>query len=134
MQFYCPVCFAEITGDQQDAPCPVCGATPAEWRQRDYTDRLIHALGHPNPEVRMGAIISLGNRREPRAAIPLAECALAHPIDVVQALAIVDALRTIEPSPERDRALTLLAGHPARAVRRAAVREKARGDEVRGER
>jgi HEAT repeat protein len=119
MQFYCPVCFAEIAGDQQDAPCLVCGAVLAEWRQRDYTDRLIHALRHPNPEVRIGAIISLGNRREPRAAVPLAECALAHPIDVVQALAIVAALRTISPSSERDQALELLAGHPARAVRRA---------------
>lgn len=127
MQFYCPVCFAEIAEDQQDAPCPVCGVTLEEWRRRDYTDRLIHALRHPNPEVRMGAIISLGNRREPQAAVPLAECALAHPIDVVQALAIVEALRTIEPSLERDRALDLLANHPARAVYWAAAQEKARG-------
>lgn len=125
VHLYCPVCFAEISGDQQDAPCPVCGATPDEWRQRDYTDRLIHALRHPNPEVRMGAIISLGNRREARAAVPLAECALAHPIDVVQALAIVEALWNIAPSPERDQPLNLLAGHPARAVRRAVAGKEA---------
>jgi len=121
VQFYCPVCFAEIAADRRDEPCPVCGAVPDEWRQRDYTDRLIHALRHPNSEVRMGAIISLGNRREPRSAIPLAECALAYPIDVVQALAIVEALYTIPPSPERDQALDLLASHPARAVRRVAA-------------
>ncbi|ABU59951.1 MULTISPECIES: HEAT repeat domain-containing protein [Roseiflexus] len=119
MHLYCPLCFAEIGEDQQDAPCPVCGATPDAWRRRDYTDRLIYALRHPNPEVRMGAIISLGNRREPRAAVPLAECALAHPVDVVQALAIVEAIRNLQASPERDEALNLLASHPARVVRRA---------------
>lgn len=122
MQCYCPVCFAEIDPEEQHDPCRVCGAVPAVWQRRPYTERLIHALRHPVSEVRMGAIISLGNRREPQAAVPLAECALAHPVDVVQALAIVEAIHNIQPSPERDRALTLLADHPARAVRRAVVR------------
>ncbi len=119
MQCYCPVCFAEIDPEEQHDPCRVCGTVPAVWQQRPYTERLIHALRHPVSEVRMSAIISLGNRREPQAAIPLAECALAHPVDVVQALAIVAALCNIQPSPERNRALELLASHPARAVRRA---------------
>jgi HEAT repeat protein len=122
VQFYCPVCFAGVAADERDAPCRVCGARIEEWQRRDYTERLIHALRHPNPEVRMGAIISLGNRRDPRAALPLAECALAHPIDVVQALAIVRALHAILPAPERETALDMLAAHPARAVRRAVAR------------
>lgn len=119
MQFFCPVCFAGIAADERDAPCRVCGARIEEWKRRDYTERLIHALRHPNPEVRMGAIVSLGNRRDPRAALPLAECALTHPVDVVQALAIVRALRMIPSTPEWDMALDMLAAHPARAVRRA---------------
>ncbi len=119
MQFFCLVCFAGMAADERDAPCRVCGARIEEWKRRDYTERLIHALRHPNPEVRIGAIVSLGNRRDPRAALPLAECALTHPVDVVQALAIVRALRIIPSTPERDTALDMRAAHPARAVRRA---------------
>ncbi|MBO9324540.1 MAG: HEAT repeat domain-containing protein [Roseiflexus sp.] len=122
MQFYRPGCFAEVAADERDTPCRVCGARIEEWERRDYTERLIHALGHPNPEVHMGAIISLGNRRDPRAALPLAECALAHPVDVVQALAVVRALHAIPLAPERDMALDMLATHPARTVRRAVAR------------
>jgi hypothetical protein len=65
--------------------------------------------------------IPLGNRRDPRATFPLARCALVHPINVVQALAIVRALHTIS-APERDTALDMIADHPARAVRRAVAR------------
>jgi HEAT repeat protein len=120
MQYYCPACFAEIPFADRDKPCAVCGTVAAEWaRTRSYTERLLHALKHPNSEVRMAAIISLGNRREPLAAVPLAECALAHPIDVVQALEIVRSVSKLPAAPERATALALLAEHPARAVRTA---------------
>lgn len=70
----------------------------------------------------MGAIISLGLRGEPRAALPLAECAQRHPADVVQGLQIVKSLGQLAESPERTQALTALARtHPARAVRAAAA-------------
>ncbi len=120
MQYYCPACFAEISFADRDKTCTVCGTVAAEWeRTHSYTERLFYALTHPLSEVRMAAIISLGNRREPLAAVPLAECALAHPIDVVQALEIVRSVRKLPVGPERATALTLLAQHPARAVREA---------------
>lgn len=73
----------------------------------------------------MGAILTLGNRGEVQAALPLAQCALAYPIDVVQSLEIVRSLRKLPNSPERAAALALLLHHPARAVRRAATCETA---------
>jgi HEAT repeat protein len=120
MQYYCPACFAEVPFADRDKPCAVCGTVADVWvRTRSYTERLLHALRHPNSEARMAAIISLGNRREPVAAMPLAECALAHPIDVVQALEIVQSVRKLPAGPERATALAMLAQHPARAVRAA---------------
>jgi hypothetical protein len=47
----------------------------------------------------MAAIISLGNRCEPLTAVPLAECALAHPIDVVQALETVRSVSKLPAAP-----------------------------------
>ncbi len=116
---YCLVCFAEIPPGSR--LCPACGRNIDAWaRETPYTQRLIHALGHPHPQVRMAAIISLQHRADPAAADPLAECALAHPIDVVQGLAVVDALSHLPASPQVRDALRRLAGHPARAVREAA--------------
>jgi hypothetical protein len=66
----------------------------------------------------MAAIISLGYRREPESAIPLACCALAYPQDIVQALEIVQAIAYLPESEERTMALQLLKEHPIRAVTR----------------
>jgi len=126
MQFFCPACFAELPVSDPEQPCPRCGTVASAWEAgHSYTERLIHALGHPNSEARMGAILTLGNQGEVRAALPLARCALAHPIDVVQSLEIIRSLSKLPHGPERAAALGLLLEHPARAVRRAARRETA---------
>jgi hypothetical protein len=69
----------------------------------------------------MGAIITLGNRRDVAAALPLATCAFAHPTDVVQNLEIVKSIQQLPPSPQRQQALALLEQHPAQTVRRMAA-------------
>ena len=72
----------------------------------------------------MGAIISLGNRNESRAALPLARCALGHPTDVVEGLQIVDSLCQLTESVERTQALQMLASsHPGHVVRKAAKKK-----------
>src|SRR5512138_1367192 len=116
MTYFCPQCFAQIAKETID--CPACGIHVPSWQQTlDYTDRLIHALNHPLAEVRMGAIISLGNRGDPRAALPLARCALGHPTDIVEGLEIVDRLCQLTESVERTQALQMLANsHPGRVV------------------
>lgn len=119
MQYYCPACFAPVERDA--VRCPACGIDIAEWEQsHTFTERLIHSLRHPNPEARMSAIITLGNRGEVGAALALAECALAYPYDVVQGLAIVESLRRLPDSPEKAAAQEMLRRHPSRIIRQAA--------------
>jgi len=89
---------------------------------REYGDKLLHALHHPLAEVRMRAVIALGLRAEPQTAEALAACALRHRADVVAGIEIVARLCGFADGPERLAALTRLAGHPAHAVRVAAGR------------
>ena len=117
--FFCPRCFAEI----EPAPvvCPACGVDVAQWRSRSYSERLVHALGHPLADVRMTSIEALGRMGDPDAAMPLARCALAHPVDVTQGLAIVSALAKLRRGESWADAVRMLRDHPARAVARAAT-------------
>lgn len=119
--YYCPACFAEIP--REASICPVCGVDIQQWEKEhsSYDERLIHALKHPNPEARMGSIITLGNRRNIEAAIPLAECALTYFIDVWQAMEIIRALRKLPNSPEKETAFRMLLEHPARVIREEAA-------------
>jgi hypothetical protein len=72
----------------------------------------------------MAAVISLGNRGDATASLPLVRCALKHPTDIVLALEVVNALKKLPAGPTRDEAITLLKTHPAQAVRQAAGRIK----------
>ena len=118
---YCPVCFNEVP--QEDRICPFCKIDIPMWsRSMPYTSRLIHALNNPHSEVRMGSILSLGERGDIEAARPLADCALHWPTDVVQGLEIVQSIGLLPPSPNRKDALDRLLFHPSRPVRRAAER------------
>jgi len=92
------------------------------WKEdASYEERLIHALRHPLSEVRMGAIISLGNRKGEEAAVPLATCALEHPHDIVQNLEIVRSLEKIPDCAQRRSAVQLLKSHPSHMVRARVV-------------
>jgi hypothetical protein len=104
-----------------NSPCPACGVDVNAWGQgRSYTLRLLHALDHPISEVRMAAVISLGNRRVVAASLPLARCALKHPTDFNLAMEIINALKKLPKVPERDQAVSMLKYHSGRAVRKAA--------------
>ena len=50
-----------------DRVCPRCGTSPEEATSRDYLDKLVGALGHPEPETVQRAIWVLGERREAEA-------------------------------------------------------------------
>lgn len=118
---YCPVCAGPI--EAQAARCPRCRADLEAWSRKGFADKLIGALDHPLYDIRMRAIIVLGKRREKAAERALVACALKHPADVVQGLAIVNSLRLIRGREGPSRALDALARrHPARAVRDAAAK------------
>jgi hypothetical protein len=120
MQWYCPACFVKVG---HAAPvCASCGVVAADWEaERTYAQRLVHALGHPLPMARMSAIIALGGRGDDAAAVPLALCALAHPVDVVQAQQVLTSIDQLPAGAERSAALRMLQEHPARVVRRRAA-------------
>ncbi len=121
IQFFCPRCFAKVLSPQ--SPCPVCGVESADWiNSHTYPRRLIQALDHPIAEVRMAAVISLGNQGDPGACGPLARCALTHPTDLELAREVTKSLAKLPFGPERDQAIALLQTHPAKAVRDAAAR------------
>jgi len=67
----------------------------------------------------MRAILALGFRGETNAGDALVECALRHPGDVVEGLAVVGALTRLGEA-GRDAIARLAARHPAHAVREAA--------------
>lgn len=123
---YCPLCCAEIPIGSQI--CPACGQDVEAWeRNTPYFDRLVWALRNPHSEVRMGAILSLQNQDRAEAAVPLAECALRSDVDVVQGLAVVEALAHLPDGVEKTKALSLLKKHPAHSVREAAQRTQNKG-------
>ncbi|MGE0047323.1 MAG: HEAT repeat domain-containing protein [Acidithiobacillus sp.] len=120
---YCPLCYAEIPIGSQI--CPACGRDIEAWeRNTPYFDRLVWALRNPHSEVRMGAILSLQNQGRAEAALPLAECALQSDVDVVQGLAVVEAIARLPNGAEKLQALSLLEKHPAHSVREAARQQR----------
>lgn len=119
LQQICLACFHLIPVEAQT--CPHCGADLTAFSARDYADKLIAALDHPLSEVRMRAIIALGWRGEERAAQPLLDLALRHPVDVVEGLAVLESLARM--GIEGRIAIAGLAQrHRAHAVREAAGR------------
>ena len=117
---FCQNCYARIPIDA--AICPHCHTSLRDWQEKTYADCLIDALQHPLSEVRMRAIIALGWRGECVAEKPLVDCALRHPIDVIEGLEIVNSLCLIRDSGSDDTALRHLSlYHAARAVRTMAA-------------
>lgn len=69
-RFFCPGCWWDFAEDV--SPCPVCGLDiHAFWGGKDWIDKLIVALHHPDAETRIRAGTILGQRAEHRAVQPL---------------------------------------------------------------
>lgn len=118
---FCLACFMPLP--QEAETCPVCGARMAELSERNYREKLVHALLHPLADIRMRAIIALGWRGEPETADALVACALNHPLDVVQGLEIINSLEQMKDAMKRQTTLSILqAQHRAHAVREGARR------------
>lgn len=117
-EIYCMNCFSLIPAEAET--CPVCGEHMAGLSAQHYREKLLHALEHPLDDVRMRAIIALGLRREAETAIPMAECALRHPLNVEEGIEVVNALKNFHAFPGRQHAMEMLTHHSAHAVRAAA--------------
>ncbi|MEJ2718154.1 MAG: HEAT repeat domain-containing protein [Deltaproteobacteria bacterium] len=119
VRFFCPRCWADFAKDF--ARCPKCGLNiPAFLESKDYVDRLILALGHPEKGTPVRAAWILGQLRRPEAVEALIE-SIRTTRDVYLARAAVKALGKIG-TPEAIEFLKTLGRHPARTVSEEAVR------------
>lgn len=67
MVFYCPICWSEISKEEQS--CQHCRADLVTADGRPMVEKLCAALRHPEPETAMRAAWILGERRE-EVAVP----------------------------------------------------------------
>ncbi|MFN3409635.1 MAG: SUMF1/EgtB/PvdO family nonheme iron enzyme [Limisphaerales bacterium] len=93
MTFFCTHCWREVP--EAATVCPHCGDDiAARQAGRDYTDKLIAALHHPEATTPIRAAWLLGQRRERKAVAPL--CALVRetkdPFLAVQAIHALGAI------------------------------------------
>jgi HEAT repeat protein len=116
-RYFCPACWRDFAEDL--ARCPHCGLDiRAAWNSKDYVDKLIAALQHPEPTTPVRAAYILGRLRATRAVGPLIKL-VERTTDPYAAKAAVEALGQIGTAPARE-FLASLVGHPAWLVRDAA--------------
>ena len=112
--FYCPGCWHDFAEDL--VRCPNCGLAIDEfWNSKDYLEKLILALHHPEPATPIRAAWLIGKIRDPRAVEALIDIVketkdLYLAREAVKALGAIDTLQTRY-------FLRSLANHPARMIR-----------------
>jgi HEAT repeat protein len=118
MRYFCPNCWSDFAEDL--ALCPQCGQDiVASWKAKDYGEKLIAALDHPEQETPIRAAWILGKLRDERAVEPLiALVGKTH--DVYIASAAVEALGLLGTPRAREFLRGVAAGHPAAMVRQVA--------------
>jgi len=119
VRFYCPGCWSDF-GEDLDQ-CPNCGLHIHEfWASKDYVERLILALNHPEKSTPIRAAWILGKLRNPKATNALIAL-IGKTADVYIATAAVMALGEIG-TPEAIKFLETLRNHRVRMVREEAQR------------
>ena len=115
--FYCPKCWGEMKEDLKI--CPHCGADiPKIWASFSYEDKLIHALGHPEPTTVMRSAWLLGEKKVEKAVPALIEL-IKSTRDIYITLEATRALGKIN-TPDCRQALSDLTHHPVRMISREA--------------
>ncbi len=114
MRFYCPRCWQDFERDEPR--CPNCDLDIKEfWKSRDYIEKLILALQHPEKETPIRAAWLLGQLKDKRAVPHLIKL-VKKTEDVYIARAAVQALGEIG-TLEARQFLETLADHQAKMVR-----------------
>jgi HEAT repeat protein len=119
VRFYCPGCWHDFAQDFDQ--CPNCGLEIRQfWASKDYVEKLILALNHPEKTTPVRAAWILGRLRTPKAVKALIGL-IRRTKDVYLAVAAVKALGEIG-TPEAIKFLETIRNHPARVVREAGNR------------
>ena len=112
--FYCPGCWHDFAEDL--VRCPNCGLAIDEfWNSKDYLEKLILALRHPEPTTPVRAAWLLGKIGDPRAVVSLIEI-VKETDDLYLAREAIKALGAID-TPQARHFIRTLANHPARMIR-----------------
>lgn len=116
MRYYCPGCWRDFGEDR--ATCPHCGLDiHAFWDSKDYVEKLILALNHPEPTTPVRAAELLGRLRASQAIEPLTRL-VGESGDVFVVRAAIRALAAVGTADARE-FLETLTSHPARWIREA---------------
>lgn len=116
VRFYCPKCWSDFAENLDQ--CAQCGLDIEQfWASKDYVEKLILALNHPEKTTPIRTAWILGKLREPRAAKALNEL-IEKTDDVYLVVAAVKALGEIG-TPDAMTSLEALLQHPAKMVREA---------------
>ncbi|HQL55083.1 MAG TPA: HEAT repeat domain-containing protein [Phycisphaerae bacterium] len=114
MRWYCPGCWRDFGEDL--ATCPHCRLDiHAFWDSKDYVEKLMLALNHPEPTTPVRAAELLGRVRAARAVEPLIRLVREN-ADIFVVRAAVRALALIGTTNAR-RFLETLGSHPAEWIR-----------------
>ena len=118
MTTLCPACWRVVPHDARR--CPHCGADILQLHQRDFRDKLLPALSHPDRDTVVRAAVALAARHDPEAsqAIEAAIARFSNEPHVV--VGLLDGLRFLAHDDARRIALDAL-GHRSFIVRRAAA-------------
>jgi len=71
MIFFCPNCWNELPGEEQI--CPHCKECLSSRSKNTFTEKLLQALLHPEPQAQMRAVYVLGEKRITEAVGPLTQ-------------------------------------------------------------
>ncbi len=93
MTFFCPECWKEIKGDEKI--CPYCGTDITEHEKKDFEEKLINALNHPERETVQRAVWILGRLKSVRSVKRLLYL-FYRTDDPFLKTAILDALEEID--------------------------------------
>lgn len=119
-RYYCPKCRDDFSEDLER--CPRCGLDiNSYYNAKDYVDKLIIALRHPEPETAVRAAWLLGKIKDERAVAPLIGL-IGETDDVYVARTAVEALGEIG-TEEVVRFLDSIRNHPSVVVRKEVLRQ-----------
>jgi soluble P-type ATPase len=119
MWYFCPNCWSDFVENLTHCPC--CGQNIEEfWQTKDFVEKLIVALDHPEPETPIRAAWILGKLREERAIDPLISL-IERTQDVYIACEAIKALSQLDNRRTRQFLKNIENTHPAAMVRNSAT-------------
>lgn len=118
MTVLCPACWRVVAADA--SRCPYCGADIPLFHQRDFREKLLGALSHPDRDTVIRAAVALAARHDPAASQAIETAMGRFPNEPHVLAGLLDALMFVADDDARRIAQDAL-GNRSFIVRRAAA-------------